>query len=126
MVILFTALTSLEEWVSVSTFGGILGGIGSYYGNIRIIWGNSKISKPHRYKLLKITGLLFSAKTQEEVFERNMADWDFEFYQALNGKSKNFELFMISARNTCAFIISMWQKSPIGDLIEFVFQIAKP
>ena len=40
--------------------------------------------------------------------------------------NKNIQLLMINLRNTYGFIIAIWQKSPIGDLIEFVVKIAKP
>jgi hypothetical protein len=36
----------------------------------------SKINRPFRYKLLKLTGFFFSTKIQIETFEQNMADWD--------------------------------------------------
>ena len=52
-----------------------------------------------------------------------MADWDEEIYEALN-INKDASLFMINARNTYAFILAMWQKSPIGDLIEYVRKFA--
>ena len=53
-----------------------------------------------------------------------MADWDFEIYENLE-KDKDANLFMINVRNTYRFFLAMWQKSPIGDLIEFVVKIAK-
>lgn len=83
-----------------------------------------KISQPSRYKLLKLTEILFSAKTYKEVFLESMGDWDHEIYEALK-KDRDAKLFMINFRNTYAFLLTMWQKSPIGDLIEFVVKIAK-
>ena len=53
-----------------------------------------------------------------------MADWDEEIYNALK-EDENASLLMINLRNTYGFILAMWQKSPIGDLIEFVVKIAK-
>jgi len=84
----------------------------------------SEIKSPYRYKLLKLSGILFSPKTQTEVFLPAMADWDEEIYEALK-KDKDANLFMINVRYTYAFLAAMWQKSPIGDLIEFVVKIAK-
>lgn len=82
-----------------------------------------KLSKPYRYQLLKISEFLFSAKTQKEVFLPVMSDWDDEIFEALK-KDKEANFFMIDVRNTYYFILTMSQKSPIGDLIEFVRKIA--
>jgi hypothetical protein len=84
----------------------------------------SKIIAPGRYQLLKISEIFFSAETQKEVFLQAMIDWDEEIYEVLE-KNKNASLFMINARNTYAFLAAMWQKSPLGDLIEFIGKIAK-
>jgi hypothetical protein len=83
-----------------------------------------KVKTPSRYKLLKLSEFLFSAKTQKEIFLSTMADWDDEVYEALK-KSKNASLFMINVRNTYSFLAAMWQKSLVGDLIQFVVKIAK-
>ena len=52
-----------------------------------------------------------------------MSDWDDEIFEALK-KDKEANFFMIDVRNTYYFILTMSQKSPIGDLIEFVRKIA--
>lgn len=83
-----------------------------------------KVVIPSHYKLLKISEILFSAKTQKEVFEMIMADWDDEIHTALE-KNKDTNLFMINLRNFYSFFASMWLKSPIGDLIEFIGKFAK-
>jgi hypothetical protein len=82
-----------------------------------------QLSTSPRYKLLKLSHLVFSAKTQKEVFLPAMAEWDEEIFEALK-KDKDAKLFMINLRNTCGFIIAMWQKSPLGDLLEYVRKIA--
>jgi hypothetical protein len=89
-------------------------------------WRNEKsnITTSSRYKLLKLSEIIFSDKTQKEVFLQIMADWDEEIYESLR-KNKVSSLFIINARNTYAFLAAMWQKSPIGDLIQFVVKIAK-
>ena len=84
----------------------------------------SKIAKPSRYKLLKLSEFFFSTRTQKEVFLQVMADWDEEIYEALKN-DKDVNLFMINVRNIYSFLVVMWQKSPIGDLIEFVRKSAK-
>ncbi len=83
----------------------------------------SKITLPHRYKSLKFTSIFFSTKTQKEVFLTAMSDWDEEVFEALR-KDKDANLFMINVRNTYGFIITMWQKSPLGDLLEYVRKFA--
>lgn len=83
-----------------------------------------KLSQPLRYKLLKLSELLYSPLTQKEIFLPAMADWDKEIYDALV-KNRDAELFIVNARNTYGFILAMWRKSPIGDLIEFIIKIAK-
>jgi hypothetical protein len=83
----------------------------------------SNITKSFRYKLLKFTALLFSAKTQKEIFKPAIAEWDEEIFEALK-QNKDANLFMINVRNTYGFIMAMWQKSPLGDLLEYVRKIA--
>jgi hypothetical protein len=83
-----------------------------------------KESDSVNYRLLELTAFLYSTKTQKEVFEPCVADWNEEIYESLK-KNKDASLFMINVRNTYAFLTAMWQKSPIGDLIEFVVKIAK-
>jgi len=98
---------------------------GALYRNEKLpVTGLGKIANPSRYKLLKMSEILFSAKTQKEVFLSVMADWDEEIFEALK-KDKDVNLLMINARNTYAFLAAMWQKSLIGNLIEFVVKIAK-
>ena len=83
-----------------------------------------KIATPSRYKLLKLSEIFFSAKTQKEIFLQAMADWDEEIYEALE-KNKEANLFIINVRNTYAFLAAMWMKSPVGNLIEFIKKVAK-
>ncbi|MGI8883273.1 MAG: hypothetical protein ACR2IA_03405 [Pyrinomonadaceae bacterium] len=83
-----------------------------------------KIKKPHTSTLLKTVKFLFSFKTQKEVFEPIVADWQEEYFEALF-KKEIWKSRWINVRYTYAFIIAMWQKSPIGDLIEFISKIAK-
>ncbi len=84
---------------------------------------DSQVVKSPRYNLLRLSGHLFSSKTQKEVFLPAMADWDEEIFEALK-ENKDANLFMINVRNTYGFIIAMWQKSPLGDLLEYVRKFA--
>jgi len=73
---------------------------------------------------LKISNFLFSTKTQTEVFVPIGADWQEEYFEALF-KKEIWKARWINIRYTYAFLVAMWQKSPIGDLIEFIIKIAK-
>ncbi|CAN5286187.1 hypothetical protein BH20ACI1_BH20ACI1_06570 [soil metagenome] len=75
-------------------------------------------------KLLVICKFLYSAKTQREVFEPIIADWQEEYFEALF-KKEIWKARCINMRYIYAFFAAMWQKSPIGDLIEFVRKFAK-
>lgn len=74
--------------------------------------------------LLIITGFLYSNKTQREIFESVAADWQEEYFEALF-KKEIWKARWINVRYTYAFLVAMWQKSPIGDLIEFISKLAK-
>jgi len=73
---------------------------------------------------LRISNFLFSTKTQKEVFEPIVTDWQEEYFDALF-KKEIWKAHWINVRYTYAFVVAMWQKSPIGDLIEFISKIAK-
>jgi len=83
----------------------------------------SKLFKLYRYKLLNLSEILFSPKTQENVFKTLVADWDEEYYLALS-KKQIYKARWINVRYTYAFLAAMWMKSPLGDLIEFIQKIA--
>ena len=86
---------------------------------------NSLLHKSFQHNLLKITEFLFSAKIQKEIFEPITVDWHEEYFEALF-KKEIWKARWMNMRYTYAFFAAMWQKSPIGDLIEFVNKIAKP
>jgi hypothetical protein len=75
-------------------------------------------------KFLKTTAFLYCTKIQEQVFVPIVVDWDEEYFQALSNKEV-WKARWINVRYTYAFIVAMWQESPIGDLIEFISKIAK-
>lgn len=74
--------------------------------------------------LLKISNFLYCNKTQKEIFEPTVADWQEEHFEALF-KKEIWKSRWINVRYTYAFLAAMWQKSPIGDLIEFFSKLAK-
>lgn len=75
--------------------------------------------------LLKMSTFLFSRKNQKEVFDPIIKDWqqELDFERMFN---KNiWKIRWINVRYTYAFLLAMWMKSPIGDLIEFIRKFAK-
>ncbi len=77
-----------------------------------------------RSKLLYSTKFLYSHKIQKEIFESIIADWQEEYFEALF-KKEIWKARWINVRYTYAFLATMWMKSPLGDLIEFVSKLAK-
>lgn len=83
-----------------------------------------EILRPPGLYLLSIADFFYSSKTVKEVFKQTISDWHEEYFEALN-KKEIWKARWINVRYTYTFLIAMWQKSPIGDLIEFVIKIAK-
>lgn len=73
---------------------------------------------------LRITNFLYSPKIQKDIFMPICADWQEEYFEALF-KKEVWKARWINVRYTYAFVLAMWQKSPLGDLIEFVRKFAK-
>jgi hypothetical protein len=117
------SLTVYINWIMFFVMLGIF-----VYDNLDLIKSHQvdgyNLSTSHRYKLLAVTKFLFSTKTQKEIFEQNMADWDLEIYEAVKNRESD-RLLMINLRNTYRFFLAIWLKSPIGDLIEFISKLAK-
>lgn len=88
------------------------------------ITSNNVISYSFFSLFSKLSGFLFSAKNNQEVFNPIISDWQEEYFNALFKKEK-WKAHWINVRYSYAFVAAMWQKSPIGDLIEFVVKIAK-
>ena len=83
-----------------------------------------RIVQPLNMKLFTLVNFFYSSKTVNEIFNPIIADWQLEYFEALF-KNEIWKARCINVRYTYAFVIAMWQKSPIGDLIEFVIKIAK-
>ena len=83
-----------------------------------------KIFSSPSSKLLVISSFFYSPKNQKEVFEPIVTDLQEEYFEALF-KKEIWKARWINLRYTYAFLIAMWQKSPIGDFIEFISKIAK-
>ncbi len=86
--------------------------------------GTSQIREPFYCKLLKVTEMIFRLKVQKEIFEPIASDWQDEYFEALS-KNEIWRVRCINVIYTYAFLVAMWQKSPIGDLLEFVSKFAK-
>ncbi len=74
--------------------------------------------------LWEIPFLFYSPKTKEMVFEPLKSDWQNELLEA-KLRNQTWKAIQINVRYTYAFLAAMWQKSPFGDLIEFVSKFAK-
>ncbi|MBA3694039.1 MAG: hypothetical protein H0W77_11490 [Acidobacteria bacterium] len=72
----------------------------------------------------EIPNLCYSPKTKEIVFNPIKSDWQNELLEA-KLKNQSWNALRINVYYTYAFLAAMWQKSPIGDLIEFISKIAK-
>ncbi len=92
-------------------------------GLIQNIKFKNKFSLPGNF-WLNLVDFFYSQKIKKQVFEPIIADWQEEFFEALF-KKEIWKARWINVRYTYAFLASMWQKSPIGDLIEFVRKFAK-
>jgi len=91
---------------------------------LKIFDNRLHIKAPLHIKFSIFSNFLFSNKNQKEVFEPIIADWQKEYFEALSKKEIR-KARWINVRHTYAFLIAMCQKSPIGDLIEFISKIAK-
>ncbi len=132
---LFLTYFSLKQLTSVSIFNPafyfqlfyLTSGIFSvwYFGKVVLRRINEKeFLTSSSINLLKISDFLYSPKTQEEIFKPIVAEWHFEFFEDLN-KGRTLKAKWTNIRWTYNFLAAMWQKSPIGDLIEFISKIAK-
>lgn len=83
-----------------------------------------KTSSTFRFRLLNLSDFLYSPISQKHIFEPIAFDWQKEHFEALF-KQEIWKARWINVSYTYAFIVAMWMKSPIGDLIEFVRKLAK-
>lgn len=101
-------------------------GIGIFFGYqlASSILDEERIIKPPTFYANKFAWFLYSTKTQKEIFEPIIADWQKEYFEALS-RNEIWKARWIKVRYIYAFLAAMWQKSPIGDLIKFVIKIAR-
>ncbi len=71
----------------------------------------------------EIPNMFYSPRTKESIFEPLKADWQDEIYTA-KLKKETWKSFAINVRYSFAFLSAMTQKSPLGDLLEYVRKIA--
>jgi len=123
-LLFFVEVFSFEFYIRV--FSVIFGGLATW-GFSEFLSRRTDKNSPLLFpstNLLKLSGFFFSAKTHNEVFKSIYADWQEEYFEALFRK-EIWKARWINVRYTYAFLAAMWQKSPIGDLIEFINKIAK-
>ncbi len=99
-----------NPWRNYVFFGGILQGLVLLVIPLILFW--------------EIPALFYSNKTKETVFKPIISDWQVELTEA-KLKNEFWKAFEINIRYSFAYLSAMIQKSPIGDLIEFVKKIAK-
>lgn len=72
----------------------------------------------------EIPFLFYSSKTKEMVFNPLKSDWQNELLEA-KLRNKTWKAAQINIRYSYAFLAAMLQKSPLGDLFEFISKFAK-
>lgn len=72
----------------------------------------------------EIPNIFYSPKTKEMVFEPLKSDWQEELLEA-KLRNQKLKAMQINFHYSYAFLAAMLQKSPIGDLMEFIGKIAK-
>lgn len=91
-------------------FGGLLQGFVTIVIPLILIW--------------EIPNMFYSPKTKEMIFEPIKLDWQNELNDA-KLKKRTWKATKINVQYSCAFLAALIQKSPIGDVIEFVRKFAK-
>lgn len=91
-------------------FGGLLQGFSLLVIPLIFLW--------------EIPNLFYSSKTREMVFEPLRADWQEELADAKLNRDM-WKILVVNVRYSVAFVSSVIQKSPLGDLVEFVGKLAK-
>lgn len=67
--------------------------------------------------LWEIPNIFYSPKTKQMIFEPLKADWQEELYEAKLRK-QIWKVFEINIRYSFAFIAAMFQKTPVGNLLD--------
>jgi hypothetical protein len=73
--------------------------------------------------LWEIPNLFYSSRTKENIFEPLKTDWQDELTNA-KLQNQTLKIVEINIRYSMAFISAMIQKSPLGDLLEYVRKFA--
>lgn len=68
--------------------------------------------------------LFYSQKTKETVFNPLKSDWQSELFEA-KLRNQTWKAIQINIRYSCAFLAAMLQKSPLGDLLEYIGKFAR-
>lgn len=74
---------------------------------------------PLRLLLELITEFLYSEKVFKSTFEPIFEEWRYESEKS-NKNNQKLRAKWMSIYYTYVFLVAIWQRSPIGDLIEFV------
>lgn len=98
-----------NPWRNYVFIGGLLQGLVMLVIPLILLW--------------EIPNMFYSPKTKETVFQPIKSDWQNELTKA-KLRNQTWKAFEINIRYSFAFLSAMLQRSPIGDLIEFVRKIA--
>lgn len=83
-----------------------------------------KVALPYGSKLLRFAIFLFSPKTQIEIFEPLVSDWQEEYFEAINDKLV-WKARWINFRYTYAFFAVVLKKTPVADAIVYLVKLTK-
>lgn len=72
----------------------------------------------------EIPNMFYSSKTKKLVFEPLLADWQVELTEAKLG-GETWKGLQINVRYSFAFLATLIQKSPLGDLLDFFGKLAR-
>ncbi|HEX8247299.1 MAG TPA: hypothetical protein VF599_03865 [Pyrinomonadaceae bacterium] len=72
----------------------------------------------------EIPFLFYSQKTKETVFNPLKLDWQSELLEA-KLRNQTREAIQINIRYSCAYLAALLQKSPLGDLLEYIGKFAR-
>ncbi len=86
--------------------------------------GRKAIRKAPGMRLFSWTKFLYSRSVVEKIFSQTINDWHIEYFEALS-EGEELKTYWINISYTYTFVAAMFQKSPLGGLLEFVVKILK-
>ena len=84
-----------------------------------------KVALPYGSKLLRVAIFLFSPKTQIEVFEPMVSDWQEEYFEAIKNKFV-WKARLINIQYTYALFAVVLKKASVIAAIAYLVKLTKP